>query len=176
MSELTPECTEAMTRHVLEATREAMRPLIQALDLVSDDRLGEEPVPEQLSVGKMIQHALGAVAFTARSIRLGKCDESDVADLMANDDSTGTRSRIKETEAISQAEIESTLAALDADMARRTIHYWFGWELTGLQSAGLGYEELVHHRGQVQSFLRLMGYAPPDIHAPAEAAEEAMTE
>ena len=176
MTELTPECTEAMTRYTLEVTLKAMDPLIGALDLVPDDRLGEQPVPEQLPVGKMIEHALGAVAFSARAIRLGRCEESDVADLMTGDDSTGTRPRIREIEAVARSEVDSTLAELDADMAATTIAYWFGWQLTGLETAGLGYQELIHHRGQVQAFLRLMGYAPPDIYAPAEAAEEALAE
>lgn len=176
MNELTPECTEAMTRYTLEVARDAMGPLVAALELVPDDRLGEQPVPEQLPIGKMIEHALGAVAFTARSIRLGKCEESDIADLMQDDDATGTRPRIREIEGVARSELESTLSALDADMAANRIRYWFGWELTGLETAGLGYQELIHHRGQVQSFLRLMGYAPPDIHPPAAEAEEALSE
>jgi hypothetical protein len=173
MSELTPESTEMMTRYTLEGTRRAMDPLIGALDLVPDERLSEQPVPEQLPVGRMIEHAFGAVAFTARAIRLGKCEESDVADLMKEDESTGTRSRIREVEAVARAELESTLAALDANMAAKAIDYWFGWQLTGLETAGLGQQELVHHRGQVQSFLRLMGFTPPDLYAPAEAADTA---
>jgi uncharacterized damage-inducible protein DinB len=176
MTELTPEYTEAMTRHTLEGTRKAMDPLMGALDLVPDDRLGEQPVPEQLPIGKMIEHALGAVAFTARSIRLGKCEEADIADLMQEDESTGTRPRIREVESAARSELESTLSELDGNMAANTINYWFGWQLTGLETAGLGYQELIHHRGQVQSFLRLMGYAPPDIYAPAEAAQEALSE
>jgi uncharacterized damage-inducible protein DinB len=127
----------------------------------------------------MIEHALGAVAFTARAIRLGKCEESDIADLMVEDESTGTRSRIRDVEGVARSELESTLAGLDADMAANSIDYWFGWQLTGLETAGLGYQELVHHRGQVQSFLRLMGFTPPEIYptdAPADAAEEASTE
>lgn len=173
MSELTPESTEAMTRYTLEVTRKAIDPLLGALDLVPDERLGEQPVPEQLPVGKMIEHALGAVAFTARSIRMGKCEEADIADLMKEDEATGTRPRIREVEGVARSELESTLAALDADMAANTIEYWFGWRLTGLETAGLGYQELIHHRGQVQSFLRLMGYTPPDIYTADAPAEEA---
>jgi uncharacterized damage-inducible protein DinB len=173
MSELTPEYTEAMTRYTLEITSTAMDPLMGALDLVPDGRLGEQPVPEQLPIGRMIEHALGAVAFTARAIRLGKCEESDVADLMAEDESTGTRSRIRDVEKVARSELESTLAGLDADMAANSIDYWFGWQLTGLETAGLGYQELVHHRGQIQSFLRLMGFTPPDLYAPPEGSEEA---
>lgn len=176
MSELTPENAEAMTRYTLEVTRRAIDPLMGALDLVPDERLSEQPVPEQHPVGRMIEHALGAVAFTARSIRLGKCEEDDVADLMKEDDSTGTRPRIREVEGIARSELDSTLAALDADMAARTIEYWFGWQLTGLETAGLGHQELIHHRGQVQSFLRLMGYTPPDVYAPGEPVEDAPSE
>jgi len=160
---------EAMTRYVLEGTLKAMGPLVCALDLVPDDRLAEEPVPEQMAVGKMIQHALGGVAFTARALRLGKCEESDVGDLMRDDDASGTRPRIREIEAIAREEVRGALAELDEDLATRTVAFWWGWNLTGLETASLGYEELVHHRGQVQSFLRLMGYDPPDIHAPVEA-------
>lgn len=176
MTKLTPEYAEAMTRYTLEGALKAMDPLIAALDLVPDDRLGEQPVPEQVSVGRMIEHAFGSVAFTARAIRLGKCEESDVADLMTEDESMGTRPRIREVESVARSEVESTLSALDPSMAANTINYWFGWQLTGLETAGLGYQELIHHRGQVQSFLRLMGFAPPDIYAPAEAAEEALSE
>lgn len=176
MTQLTPECSEAMTRYVLEVTLQAMDHLNRALETVPDDRLGEQPVPEQLPVGKMIEHALGAVAFTSRAIRMGKCDESDVADLMREDDATGTRPRIREIEGIARSEIEATLARLDPEIATRTISYWFGWELTGLETASLGHQELCHHRGQVQSFLRLLGYEPPDIYAGPEAEEEASAE
>lgn len=176
MTQLTPENAEAITRHTLEVTRDALDPLMGALDLVPDERLSEQPVPEQHPIGRMIEHALGAVAFTARALRMGKCEEEDVADLMKEDDSTGTRARIREVEGIARSELESALAGLDADMAANTIEYWFGWQLTGLETAGLGHQELIHHRGQVQSFLRLMGYTPPDLYAPGEAAEEALSE
>ncbi len=171
---MTPETTEVMTRYLLETTLKAMGHVHAVLELVPDEHLDDQPVPEQLPLGKMIEHVYGAVAFTSRSIRRGRCDEGDVADLMTDNDATGTRPRIKEVEAIAREEIQAALAELDADMASRTIDYWFGWSLTGLETAGLGYEELCHHRGQLQSFLRLLGHVPPDIHTPAEAAEEAL--
>ena len=173
MTDLTPDCTEAMTRYTLEVTRKALDPLMRALERIPDGRLGEQPVPEQLAVGKMIEHALGAVAFTARAIRLGKCEEEDVADLMTDDEATGTRPRIRRMEETARSEIEGALAMLDPEAAGRKIAYWFGWEMTGLETAGLGYQELVHHRGQVQSFLRIMGLEPPDLYAPTEVSEEA---
>ncbi len=165
---MTPEIQEATTRYLLEKTLAGMAPLGKVLELVPDDRLRERPVPEQLPVGRMIEHVFGAVAFTARALTLGKCDEGDVADLMRDDEAAGTRERIREVEAAARREVEGALAALDAGMATRTIPYWFGWEISGLETAALGFEELCHHRGQLQSFLRLMGYTPPDIHAPAD--------
>ena len=85
---LTPECAEAMTRYTLQMTHGALASLMRTLDAVPDERLGDQPVPEQFPVGKMIEHAFGAVAFTARAIRLGKCEESDIADLMMDEFNT----------------------------------------------------------------------------------------
>ncbi|MDX1577194.1 MAG: DinB family protein, partial [Gemmatimonadota bacterium] len=155
MKAIPADCTESIARYLLESTRRALEPLRAALDLVPDERLGEQPVPDQLPVGRMIEHAFGAVAFTARALRFGKFEESDAADLMVDDEATGTRPRIDEMEKVALDELRATLEALSADMASRTIDYFFGWSLTGVETARLGYEELCHHRGQVQSFLRL---------------------
>ena len=173
---LTPTCTEAMTRYLIEKTRAGLESLGQVLEVVPDERLDEQPVPDQMPVGKMIEHAYGAAAFTARSIRLGRCDETDIADLKMDEADTGTRLRIEEVAAIAAAEISATLAELDEQVATRTIEYWFGWSLTGLDTAALGLQEVTHHRGQIQSFLRLMGYDPPDIYAPADVSEGAVAE
>ena len=57
MTQLTPDKSEAVTRHALESTLQAMDPLMRSLDIVPHERLGEQPVPEQLPLGKMIEHS-----------------------------------------------------------------------------------------------------------------------
>ena len=173
MSDPTPGQSKAITAYLLETTLQGIDPLIRSLEMLPDDRLDEQPVPEQYPVGKMIEHALGAATFASRALRLGKCEEADVADLMFDDESTGTRARILETEQLAREEIARALAELDEVAATRTIEFWFGWSLSGLETANLGYKELCHHRGQVQSFLRLMGYTPPGIYeTPVSGSDE----
>ena len=168
MSQSGPTNSEAVARHLLEVTKRGLAPVARALNVVPDEQLADQPVPEQFPIGKMIEHVFGSVAFTARALRMGKCEEGDVADLMGEDEATGTRPRILEMSQIATGELDQALAELDDEAASRTIEFFFGWRLTGVETATLGFQELCHHRGQIQSFLRLMGYEPPDIYAPGE--------
>lgn len=172
MDEQATHHSEAITRYLLEATRNGLAPLTTALESVPDDRLGEQPVPEQYPVGVMIEHVFGAVAFTARSIRLGSCEKEDMADLTKEDEATGTRPRIQQMRDVATREIDQALAGLSPEAASQSIRFWFGQTMSVPETATLGFQELCHHRGQVQSFLRLMGLEPPDIYESAGASGE----
>ncbi len=164
-----PAHAASIARFLLEHVLTAMNPLDRALAAVPDDRLGERPVPEQYPVGLMIAHAFQAVGMCARSIRRGVCTEADVAALGDPESAGRDRARIGEIGRRARAEVRSTLKELDPPMATRTIDFYFGYEASATETAALALSELVHHRGQVVSFLRLMGIEPPDVYETASA-------
>ena len=168
-STLTPTEQLAAARYELDKTLQAMGPLDQALQTVPEDRLGERPVPEQYPVGVMIGHAFQAVGMTSRSARTGKCEEGDLADFPDPEKVGESRAGLTELGKMVRDETLALLDELQEEHVTRTIKFYFGYEATGLDTINIGYGELLHHRGQVQSFLRLMGLEPPSIYEPPPA-------
>lgn len=166
------DAAEAVARYELEKTLAAMNPLERALETIPEECLGERPVPEQQPVGPMIAHAFAAVAMCARAVRLGRGEEADFADLGNEGEAGRTNDGIRAMAETARNEVEATLRELDGEVASRIIEFYFGWKVSGVDAVDMGYAELLHHRGQVQSFLRLMGLEPPDVYdtSPAEEA------
>lgn len=158
-----PESRGAIARFQLQMTLDALDPLDQALASVPDDRLGEQPVPEQMPVGQMIGHAYRAAAMCARAARLGRMEEADMEGL-GDPEGAETRADLEAMGMTAREELTATMEAMTPEAADRMIEFFFGISATGLQSTSIGYSETLHHRGQVISFLRLMGLEPPNIY------------
>ena len=79
-------------------------------------------------------------------------------------ENTSERSGIEGIAAVARAELASAIADMTSDLADTKIDFFFGFSATGLQSTSIGYSELLHHRGQVVTFIRLMGMEPPNIY------------
>jgi len=144
-------------------TRDALAALDRALATVPDGRFDEQPVPAQKAVGPMIAHTYQAAAMCARAARLGRLEESDMAGI-GDPEGTLTRVDIEGMAATAREEITAAIDAMTPEAADRTIEFFFGPTATGLQTTSIGYSETLHHRGQVVSFLRLMGLEPPNIY------------
>jgi len=163
MSQPSAEAREAIARFQLQATLAALDPVDRALALIPDDRLAERPVEMQLPVGALIAHIYQAAAMCARATRLGRMTASDMEGIGEPEKASG-RADIEAIGVTARAEIATAIDAMTADTADRVIEFYFGISATGLEAASIGYSELVHHRGQVTSFLRMMGLEPPSIY------------
>lgn len=158
-------CRVEMARRDLTRILAALRPLDAALARIPDERLAEQPVPGQYAAGLMIAHAYHVVATCALAVRQGRLTEADAAGLGTPEGSFMERDAVASLGARAREEAAALRDELDEARVDASIDFHFGLSATGLETLGLAYGELLHHRGQVQTFLRLMGIEPPDVYA-----------
>lgn len=163
MSEPSPETREGIARFQLQMTLAGLDPLDRALELVPDERLGEEVVAGQMPIGTLIAHAYQATAMCARAARIGRMEEGDMVGI-SDPETTAERSEIDGLAAIARSELGAAIEQMTPEAADKMIDFYFGFSATGLQATSIGYSELLHHRGQVITFLRLMGIEPPNVY------------
>lgn len=164
MSQPSAEVRAGIARFQLQMTLDGLLALDRALDLVPDERLGEEAVPGQMPIGILIGHTYQATAMCARAARIGRLNEEDM-DGIPDPESTSGRANLEGLAAVARAEIAAAVDAMTSEAADTMIDFYFGFSATGLQSTSIGYSELLHHRGQVMTHLRAMGIEPPDVYA-----------
>ena len=107
----------------------------------------------------------------SRAVRLGRCEEADIADIGSEEEAAKSKEGIRAVADTARRETERLLAELDDEALTRNIDFFFGHSASGLDTVAIGYGELLHHRGQVQSFLRVMGFEPPNVYG--EMVEQA---
>ncbi|MDX1396344.1 MAG: DinB family protein [Gemmatimonadota bacterium] len=158
-----PDARAGIARFQLQMTLAALRPLDRVLALVPDDRIAEEVVAGQMPVGTLIGHTYQAVATLVRGSRLGHLDEADMEGI-PDPEGVTERQVLMELAAVARAEVTAALDSVTPETADALVDFFFGFSATGLQATSIAYSELLHHRGQAVTFLRVMGIEPPDIY------------
>ncbi|MDH3732301.1 MAG: DinB family protein [Gemmatimonadota bacterium] len=158
-----PEARAEIARFQLHSTLAALDAVDRAFAAIPDDRLDEEPVADQMAAGTMVAHIYQAVAMCARAFVLGRMEEGDM-DGLTDPEEGWKKEAIVALSKAARAELASALAAVSPDSAERTIDFYFGFSASGLDTAWLGHSELLHHRGQLVTFMRIMGLEPPNIY------------
>lgn len=130
---------------------------LACLDLVPEEKLDFQPVPEVKSLRLLLHHMYVNQKFYLLTARKGTMDVDDYKAMMKQvpDTKESLRREMGETfaefkqalgdEALLKKEVQ-TLSG-----SRRVYHLFIG-EL----------EHQLHHRGQVYTYLRLLGLKPPD--------------
>ena len=129
---------------------------------IPDDRLGFRPTPRNMSAAEMAHHVYQIVLITAIGVRDGACSRED-AILEPAPERIRRTDELVELGARVAATAERALSDLTDDHLDREIEYYFGMRASGLDSLRNLTEEVLHHRGQLQVYLRLMGVEPPSI-------------
>lgn len=158
-----PDTRAGIARFQLQMILAALGPLDRVLALVPDDRIAEEVVPGQMPIGTLVGHTYQAVATLVRGSRLGHLDEEDMEGI-PDPEGVADRQQLVELAAIARAEVTAAIQGVSPETADALIDFFFGFSATGLQATSIAYSELLHHRGQAVTFLRVMGIEPPDIY------------
>ncbi len=159
---MTPELS--IGRFELARLAETLVPLERGLRAIPEDRLAERPVPGAWPIGLLIAHIYEVVHVTLLGVKLGACTEADVADIPAAEAVADSRQGLLARAETLRGWVGEFRHQLSDEQVSRQVRYYFGAEARGLDAINLAYAELLHHRGQVQSYLRLMGIEPPDIY------------
>lgn len=154
------DVVQRQTDHVLQRL---LRTFDRAVAMIPPEHLDFRPTPENMSAKAMAHHVYQIVLLTALGIEKGEVTKEDAGavtlDLMSVDRAeqlVGFGARVKER-------ARAPLSSLTDEALDREVRYFFGLKASGEDSLRNMMEEVLHHRGQLQVYLRLMGIKPPSI-------------
>ena len=145
----------------------AMKPLDKAIALIPEDKLDYKPFEEAMTAAELGYH-IYAVSFvyTAGTIK-GKFSNEDYAIIPFDFSKIKTTQELLEYGAKVRDYIRKALdeSITEADMDKEiTYTCWGGLKLKGFESLSTILEEVIHHRGQLCLYLRMLGIKPPFIY------------
>lgn len=133
---------------------------LRAVGTFSDDELDYRPRPEMRSVRELVHHIYTMEKEIAEGVRRGKVIEEGAPEALA---SLTTVAALQDyVRACHRAADEALEAMTDEDLAR-TVEAPYG-SFPGWQFFAFAYDEHWHHRGQLYTYLRLLGKEPPMLY------------
>lgn len=143
---------------------------LRAVKTLSDSDLDYRPVPGMRSPRELIYHIYAMERGIAEYIRTGKLPASN--EELAIPENPGAKERLKELKSTSDL---IRFAKESYEMAERVIEEMTEEEIAGPVEAPYGvfpafqfftftYDEHWHHRGQLYTYLRMLGKEPPMIY------------
>jgi uncharacterized damage-inducible protein DinB len=139
----------ALVRRILKNVR-------KQIELIPEDKLAFRPAPDVRTLGELCVHLHGFLTIAPKTVAAGKHVQEPVptftkkADLLVWMDA-----QVKEAYTI--------LPTLTDEQLGATIETW-GMTFIGAQILGGVLVEVLHHRGQLTIYLRLLGIPPVSIY------------
>ena len=148
--------------HELASTR-------RILDRVPDGRHDWAPHAKSMTLGKLANHVADMPRFT---LAIADRDELDLADKGFALPAAQTRAELLAHFDQGAAALTDAVARLDADALARTWTLRAGDHVIlamprGALIRGMGINHLVHHRAQLQVYLRLLDVPVPGLYGPS---------
>ncbi|MHA1769486.1 MAG: DinB family protein [Candidatus Thorarchaeota archaeon] len=143
-----------------------LKVLRKMICLVPDDKIQFRPTPEQKSVSEIVHHVLSATQTHIFAVRdgVGRQEHStvkgmDPGTLKSTSELLAHMDGVSDT--VGRVMGEITPEQLDAAI---TYTQWNDYTVDARRSLLFFIEELIHHRGQISVYLRLLGIAPPHLY------------
>ena len=154
------EIIQQQVEHVLERL---LRVFDKAVGMIPPEHLEFRPTPDNMSARDMAHHVYTIVLLTAAGVRNGEVTRGDMGGITLDLRQVTDARQLVEFGARVMEYARAALAALTEEELDREIQYYFGMRASGQDSIQNMMEEVLHHRGQMQVYLRLMGVKPPSI-------------
>lgn len=130
------------------------------VELIPENKWDFRPTPEVRSVGELVVHMFTYLTESTETVLAGKHEQRDEKKL------TGKAEALKWIDSQIETGYANLAKITDAQLAA-TIEAW-GMPFEGWKMVGFVFDEVLHHRGQLTVYLRLMGVAPAFIYDFAE--------
>ncbi len=143
-----------------------MKILDKAIKLVPDDKLQWKPFDDAMTAAELGIHIyMCSLVYTAGTLK-GEFSESDYSIIPFNPENIKSASEIVEYGEKVKNYMRETLPKLTEDDMEKEITYkcWGGVKIPGFASMATILEEVIHHRGQLCLYLRMLGIKPPFIY------------
>ncbi|MHA2054090.1 MAG: DinB family protein [Candidatus Hodarchaeales archaeon] len=144
----------------------AMKTLDKAILLIPDDKLNFKPTEDALTAIDLATHIyMCSLVYTSGTLN-GKFDNEDYGLIPFDPQKvTSTKEIIEYGAKMKQFITESMENLTEEDMERQvSYNCWGGAKIGGFESLATILEEVIHHRGQLCLYLRMMGIKPPFIY------------
>ncbi|MFX0062119.1 MAG: DinB family protein [Candidatus Hermodarchaeota archaeon] len=148
------------------ALNNAMKTLDKAIMRIPDDKLDFKPIDTVMGIGELGIHVyMCSLVYTAGTLK-GEFTDDDYSTIPFDYKNVKSAAEIVEYGKKIKAYIQETLEKLtEADMQKDvTYTCWGGVKISGFASMATILEEVIHHRGQLCVYLRLLGIEPPFIY------------
>ncbi len=143
---------------------------LRMVEMIPEDRLDDRPVPGMRTAKQLVVHMyVMAVRELAECVPRGEIREIGDDEACAPIQSKGALLKLcRDSWQAADAVVRSiTDAQLEAEVKMAE-----GRSLIGKSMIGIARDEFHHHRGQLYTYLRLMGLEPPDMYDFSNNAEE----
>ena len=141
--------------------------LDKAVELIPSDKLEFKPNNNLGSIKWLAIHAYNGPYVYTKALQLGKLTHSDYKEIDFDGKNFNTIKDIQDYANRFKRDLNDLSAKLTEKDLKKTITYdfdWGKWTLTGYESIRILFVELVHHRAQLCTYLRLLNIKPPMIY------------
>lgn len=134
----------------------------KAILKIPPDKLDFRPTPANMRARELAHHVYEVLDLLTRAIESGHARFSELEAIPFDLEAATHPREIVAYGTQVKAYVRRTVAGFTEDDLARTIRA--GRHPTGFDTMTLAFEEAIHHRGQLQVYLRLLGVAPPFLY------------
>ncbi|MHA1226077.1 MAG: DinB family protein [Candidatus Hodarchaeales archaeon] len=149
------------------AINNALKTFEKALKMVPEDKLDFKPADSALSIKDLATHVyMVTFVYTAGTIK-GEFTNDDYSIIPFDAEKIDSMQEILDYGEKVKAYVRDALKdKLKEEHLEREVIYknWGGFKLSGFASMMTILEEIIHHRGQLCVYLRILGLKPPFIY------------
>ena len=151
-------------RYELDRLDAALAHVESAANRIPGDHLDDHPVPGGMGVGELIDHLMRGIQLSLRAVVRGTLTEGDLAELPPTDMTLASPAALAGYVSDVRAEVRDMAELVSEEMLVRDVVWISGTKAPGYEVCSLCYQEALHHRGQIMTFLRLIGVEPVDVY------------
>ena len=155
--------TDLIQRQVDHVLDRLLRVFDKAVAMLPPEQLEFRPTPDNMSARDMAHHVYTIVLLTALGVQKGEVTKADAGIITLDLHQVTDARQLVDFGARVKELAREAMAGLTEEQLDREIAYYFGMRASGQASIQNMMEEVLHHRGQMQVYLRLMGIKPPSI-------------
>jgi len=137
---------------------------LKAIAQLSDSQLDFRPTPETRTVKELIGHIFGSERVTAETLLTGKLTQEEGNAAEAEALKLKTTAELIAWARDCHQQAKSKIEQATEEQIAGTIDVFYG-SFPGWQMVNFAYDEHWHHRGQLYTYLRLMGIEPVMLYS-----------
>lgn len=141
-----------------------------SLTLIPDDKINFKPQDDLNDLKFLMYHVVNCPFIYLSGLGKDTFNDKDFKSIAFETDQIKKFSDLVDYYNKFYSFIDTLKSSLKVNQLGKSISYdldkvgWGSWELTGQRAIETAFEEMIHHRGQIYIYLRMLGIKPPLIY------------